>query len=225
MTAHKPYGPYEKIIKRPLDFMLSLFALIVLSPILLVVSILIRIDMGSPIIFKQKRIGKNDKEFSMYKFRSMTDARDENGVFLPDDKRITKLGNFIRKSSIDELPSLVNILKGDMSIIGPRPLPTRYLSRYNETQRRRHEVRPGLSNPSTVNGRNNQSWEQQFEGDVWYVDHVSFVTDFKSVFDTIKIVFNHSGATAEDGGARGEFIGIANIEDLKTDAEGNYMKI
>lgn len=224
MTAHKPYGPYERIIKRPLDFLLSLFALIVLSPILLVVSVLIRIDMGSPIIFKQHRIGKDDKEFSMYKFRSMTDARDENGVFLPDDKRITKLGNFIRKTSIDELPSLINILKGDMAVIGPRPLPTRYLNRYNEYQRRRHEVRPGLSNPSTANGRNSQTWEQQFDGDVWYVDHVSFATDMKSVFDTIKVVFSRSGATAEDGGARGEFIGIANIEDLKTDAEGNYMK-
>ena len=225
MTVHKPYGPYEKIIKRPLDFLLSLFALIVLSPILLVVSILIRIDMGSPILFKQHRIGRNDKEFSMYKFRSMTDARDENGVFLPDDQRITKLGNFIRKSSIDELPSLINILKGDMAVIGPRPLPTRYLTRYNDFQRRRHEVRPGLSNPSTANGRNSQTWDQQFEGDVWYVDHVSFITDFKSVIDTIKVVFNHSGATAEDGGARGEFIGIANIEDLKTDAEGNFMKL
>lgn len=225
MTVHKPYGPYEKIIKRPLDFLLSLFALIVLSPILLVVSILIRIDMGSPILFKQHRIGRNDKEFSMYKFRSMTDARDENGVFLPDDQRITKLGIFIRKSSIDELPSLINILKGDMAVIGPRPLPTRYLTRYNDFQRRRHEVRPGLSNPSTANGRNSQTWDQQFEGDVWYVDHVSFITDFKSVIDTIKVVFNHSGATAEDGGARGEFIGIANIEDLKTDAEGNFMKL
>ena len=225
MSKHKPYGPYEKIIKRPLDFILSLLALIVLSPLLIVISVLILIDMGRPVIFKQHRIGKNDKEFSMYKFRSMKDSRDENGVYLPDDKRITKLGNFIRKTSIDELPSLINILRGDMAIIGPRPLPTRYLERYNEEQRRRHEVRPGLSNPSTVNGRNNQTWEQQFEGDVWYVDHVTFLTDFKSVIDTIRVVFNHSGATAEDGGARGEFIGIANVDDLKIDAEGNYMKL
>jgi lipopolysaccharide/colanic/teichoic acid biosynthesis glycosyltransferase len=222
---HKPYGPYERFIKRPLDCVLSTFALIVLSPLLLIVSLLIRKDMGSPVLFKQHRIGKDEKEFSMFKFRSMTDARDENGVFLPDDQRITKLGNFIRKTSIDELPSLLNILKGDMAVIGPRPLPSRYLKRYNETQRRRHEVRPGLSNPSTVNGRNSQTWEQQFDGDVWYVDHVSFQTDVKSIMDTIKVVLKKEGATAEDGGARGEFIGIANIEDLETDAEGNYMKL
>ena len=157
-NSHKPYGPYEHYVKRPLDAFLATGALIVLSPLLLVVAILIKIDMGSPILFKQHRVGRGEKEFSMYKFRSMTDAKDDKGVFLPDDQRITKLGNFIRKTSIDELPSLINILKGDMSIIGPRPLPTRYLERYTEEQRRRHEVRPGLSNPSTVNGRNNQTW-------------------------------------------------------------------
>lgn len=222
---HKTYGPYERFIKRPLDFFLSTFALVVLSPLLMIVSLLIKKDMGSPILFKQHRVGKNEKEFSMYKFRSMTNARDENGVFLPDEQRVTKLGNFIRKTSIDELPSLINILKGDMAIIGPRPLPTRYLKRYNEKQRRRHEVRPGLSNPSTANGRNSQTWEQQLEGDVWYVDHVSFLTDVKSILETIKVVLKREGATAADGGARGEFIGTANIEDLQTDAEGNYMKL
>ena len=224
-SRHKPYGMYERFIKRPLDCFLSTGALIVLSPVMVIVSALIKRDMGSPILFKQNRIGLNDKEFGMYKFRSMTDARDENGVYLPDDQRITKLGSFIRKTSIDELPSLINIIKGDMSIIGPRPLPTRYLERYTAEQRRRHEVRPGLSNPSTTNGRNSQSWEQQFEGDIQYVDNVTFVADVKSVLDTIKIVFNHSGATAADGGARGEFIGIANVEELKADSEGNYMKI
>ena len=222
---HKPYGVYERFLKRPLDCVLATMALIALSPLLLIVSILIIFDIGTPIIFKQHRIGKDEREFSMYKFRSMTDARDENGVYLPDDDRITKLGNIIRKTSIDELPSLINILEGDMAIIGPRPLPTRYLKRYNEEQRRRHEVRPGLSNPSTINGRNSQTWEQQFAGDVWYVDHITFLTDAKSVTDTIKAVFVREGATAEDGGARGEFIGIASIEDLETDAEGNYMKL
>ena len=222
---HKPYGPYERFIKRPLDCILAGVALIVLSPLLLVVAIFVKKDMGSPILFKQHRIGKDDKEFSMYKFRSMTDARDENGVFLPDDQRITKLGDFIRKSSIDELPSLINILKGDMAIIGPRPLPTRYLKRYTTEQRRRHEVRPGLSCPATTNGRNCQTWEQQFEGDVWYVDHVSFKTDVRSILDTIRVVLKGEGTTADDGGARGEFIGIARVEDLKTDAEGNYMKL
>lgn len=222
---HKYYGPYERFFKRPLDFILSLLALIVLSPLLIVITILIWIQMGWPVLFKQHRLGKNEKEFDMFKFRSMTNARDENGVYLPDDQRITKLGNFIRKTSIDELPSLINIIKGDMSIIGPRPLPARYINRYTEEQHRRHEVRPGLSNPSTANGRNSQTWEQQFEGDVWYVDHVSFMTDVKSVWDTIKVVLTHEGATADDGGSRGEFIGIANIEDLKTDSEGNYMKL
>ena len=216
---------YQKYIKRILDFVLSLLALIVLAIPLLIVALLVLIDVGSPVLFGQRRLGKGNKEFKMWKFRSMTNARDENGVYLPDDERITKLGNFIRKTSIDELPSLINILKGDMAIIGPRPLPSRYLNRYTPEQLRRHEVRPGLSNPSTAHGRNNQTWEQQFEGDVWYVDHVSFMTDMKSIWDTIKVVLTHEGATAEDGGARGEFIGTASIEDLQTDAEGNYMKL
>ncbi len=222
---HINLGPYEKYFKRPLDFILTFLALVVLSPLLIIVAVLICFFLGWPVFFKQNRIGKNEKQFGMYKFRSMTNARDENGVFLPDDQRITKLGNFIRKTSIDELPSLINILNGDMSIIGPRPLPARYLDRYTAKQRRRHEVRPGLSNPSTAHGRNNQTWEQQFEGDVWYVDHITFATDCKSIIDTIKVVLTHEGATAEDGGARGEFIGTANIEDLKTDSEGNYMKL
>lgn len=216
---------YAIYVKRILDIFFSLLALLVLGIPMLIVALLILIDMGSPVLFKQKRIGKNDKEFGMMKFRSMTDARDENGVYLPDEDRITRLGNFIRKTSIDELPSLLNIIKGDMSIIGPRPLPVRYLERYTKEQRRRHEVKPGLSNPSTTKGRNLQTWEHQFEGDVWYVDHVSFLVDAKSVFDTIKVVLIRDGATADDGGARGEFIGIANVEDLLTDAEGNYMKL
>ena len=224
-NTHKPYGPYERLMKRPLDCMLSFTALTLLSPFLLLVALLIRIKLGSPVIFKQHRIGRNDKEFSLYKFRSMTNERDEKGIFLPDDQRITKFGSFIRRTSIDELPSLVNILKGDMAVIGPRPLPTRYLNRYNEVQRRRHELRPGLSNPATVNGRNAQSWEQQFEGDVWYVDHISFFVDLKSIFQTLRVVFDKEGITAADGGARGEFIGIAKPEDLKTDSEGNYMKL
>ncbi len=221
----KKRGIYAKYIKRFLDVFLSLLALIILGLPLLVIAIMVRIDVGSPVLFKQKRIGLNSKEFSLLKFRSMNDKRDENGVYLPDDERITKLGNFIRKTSIDELPSLLNIIKGDMSIIGPRPLPVRYLPRYTEEQLRRHEVRPGLSNPSTINGRNSQSWEQQFEGDVWYVDNVSFATDIKSVFGTIKVVLKREGATADDGSCRGEFIGTADPESLMTDSEGNYMKL
>lgn len=216
---------YKQFFKRFYDIVLSGLALIVLSPVLLTIAFLIRIKMGKPVLFKQHRLGLNNKEFSMYKFRSMTDARDENGVYLPDDQRITKLGNFIRKTSIDELPSLLNIIKGEMSIIGPRPLPSRYLSRYTEEQKRRHEVKPGLSNPSTANGRNSQTWEQQFEGDLWYVDHVSLFVDLKSIIDTVLVVLTHKGATADDGGARGEFIGTASIEELQTDSEGNYMKL
>lgn len=216
---------YKRYVKRILDVLLSAFALVVLGLPMLMVALLIKFDMGSPVLFGQKRIGKNDKEFIMYKFRSMTQERDENGIYLPDYKRITKLGRIIRRTSIDELPGLFNVIKGDMSIIGPRPLPIRYLSRYTVKQRRRHEVRPGLSSPSVVNGRNNQSWECQFEGDVWYVDHVSFWTDVKSVLGTVKIVLNQKGATADDGDCRGEFVGIAKIEELKNDKEGNYMKI
>ncbi|MDO4321566.1 MAG: sugar transferase [Lachnospiraceae bacterium] len=215
---------YKKYIKRILDVILSGFALFVLGIPMLIVAALVRKDVGSPVLFGQHRIGKDNKEFLMWKFRSMTNERDENGVFLPDNERITKFGSFIRTTSIDELPSLLNIIKGDMSIIGPRPLPTRYLDRYTPEQRRRHEVRPGLSNPSTVNGRNDQTWEQQFEGDVWYVDHVSFLVDAKSVLDTVGIVLSHKGATAADGENRGEFIGIADRESLVTDSEGNYMK-
>lgn len=225
MLEHKPYGPYEKYIKRPLDCVLSVFSLIALSPLLLVMFLLIKIDLGGSVIFKQYRTGRGDKKFGMYKFRSMTNERDENGILLPDEQRVTKLGAFMRKTSIDELPSLINIIKGEMAIIGPRPLPVRYLERYNSVQRRRHEVRPGLSNPSTANGRNNQSWEKQLEGDVWYVDNVSFINDVKSVIDTIKVIITQEGATADDGGARREFIGIMNIEDLKTDAEGSYIKL
>ena len=218
-------GFYNRYIKRCLDILFSGLALIVLGIPMLIIAFLIKKDMGSPVLFKQHRIGLNNKEFSMYKFRSMTDARDENGIYLPDDERITKLGKFIRTTSIDELAGLLNILKGDMSIIGPRPLPTRYLERYTLEQKRRHEVRPGLSSPSTTDGRNLQTWEHQFEGDVWYVDHVSFWTDVKSVLDTIRIVLSHDGATSSDGGARPEFIGTADIEKLKADNEGNYMKL
>ncbi len=218
-------GFYQKFGKRYLDIVCSMMAVIVLGIPMLIVAILIRINLGSPVIFKQKRIGKDNKEFMLYKFRSMTDARDENGIYLPDEQRITKLGTFIRETSIDELPSLFNILRGEMSIIGPRPLPVRYGSRFTPEQLRRHEVKPGLSNPSTVNGRNLQSWEEQFVGDVWYVDNVSFSVDVKSVFDTIHVVLTREGSVAEDGSNRGEFIGTANIENLKADSEGNYMKI
>ena len=216
---------YKSFFKRLIDIVLSVFALVVLGIPMIIVAIIVRFDVGSPVLFGQKRIGKGNREFKMWKFRSMTNARDANGVYLPDPERITKFGSFIRKTSIDELPSLFNILLGDMSIIGPRPLPTRYLNRYTDEQKRRHEVRPGLSCPSVVKGRNDQSWEVQFEGDVWYVDHISFWVDLKSIIDTIGIVLSHKGATASDGSCRGEFIGTASPEELETDSEGNYMKL
>ena len=216
---------YKHFFKRLIDVLLSVFALVVLGIPMIIVAIIVRFDVGSPILFGQKRIGKGNREFKMWKFRSMTNARDAYGVYLPDPERVTKFGSFIRKTSIDELPSLFNILLGDMSIIGPRPLPTRYLKRYTEEQKRRHEVRPGLSCPSVVKGRNDQSWEAQFEGDVWYVDHISLWVDLKSIIDTIGIVLSHKGATASDGSCRGEFIGTASPEELETDSEGNYMKL
>lgn len=215
---------YGSFIKRMLDITLSVLALIILSPLLLSISILVRVNLGSPIIFKQRRIGKGNKEFCLLKFRSMSEARDANGIYLPDPERITKLGSFIRKTSIDELPSLINIIKGEMSIIGPRPLPVRYLTRYTPEQLRRHEVRPGLSNPATVNGRNAQTWDEQFAADVWYVEHMNFGVDVKSIVDTIKVVLNHKGATSEDGDSRCEFIGIADADSL-VDVDSNYMKI
>ncbi|MBQ5389493.1 MAG: sugar transferase, partial [Clostridia bacterium] len=170
---------YEKYIKRLLDIVLSAGALIVLSPILLITAILVRVKLGSPVIFCQERPGKDEKIFRLYKFRSMTDKRDENGDLLPDAVRLTKFGKLLRATSLDELPELWNILKGDMSIVGPRPLLVKYLPLYNEEQKHRHDVRPGLTGWAQVHGRNAITWEEKFAMDVWYVGHVSFLTDVK----------------------------------------------
>lgn len=190
-------GIYSKFIKRPMDFILSLLAIILLSPILLIVALLVKIKLGSPIIFKQDRPGLNEKIFTMYKFRTMTDERDENGELLPDEMRLTKFGKFLRSTSLDELPEFLNILKGDMSIIGPRPLLVEYLSLYNEHQKRRHEVRPGLSGLAQVNGRNTLSWEEKFKIDIEYVDNISFIGDLKIIFLTVKKVFKREGINQE----------------------------
>ena len=160
----------------------------------------------------------------LLKFRTMTEERDKNGVYLPDADRLTPFGKFLRHTSIDELPSLINIIKGEMSIIGPRPLPVRYLPRYTKEELRRHMVRPGLSNVSVINGRNSQSWEDQFKTDVWYVDHMNFRIDVKSVIDTVKIVITKEGVTSADGDSRCEFIGTADVSDLNDD-DSNYIKI
>ena len=187
-------GIYRRFMKRPMDFILSLMAIIVLSPVLIIVAILVRFKLGSPVLFKQKRPGLNEKIFTMYKYRTMTD---ENGELLPDSVRLTKFGKMLRSTSLDELPELFNILKGDMSIIGPRPLLIQYLDLYNDHQKRRHEVRPGLSGHAQVNGRNAISWEDKFNLDVEYVDNVSFIGDWKIIFLTIKKVFVKEGISSD----------------------------
>ena len=186
-------GVYEKFLKRTMDFILSLIALIVLSPILIVVAILVRIKHGSPVIFKQKRPGMNEKIFNLYKFRTMTNQKEITGDLLPDYERLTKFGEFLRSTSLDELPSLVNIIKGDMSIVGPRPLLVQYLPLYDQNQKRRHDVRPGLTGLAQVNGRNAISWVDKFKYDIKYVDNVSFLTDLLIIIKTIFRVMKRSG--------------------------------
>jgi undecaprenyl phosphate N,N'-diacetylbacillosamine 1-phosphate transferase len=190
-------GVYRRYIKRPMDFILSLIAIIVLAPVLLIIAVLVRVRLGSPVLFKQKRPGLNEKIFTLYKFRTMTDARDENGELLPDDIRLTRFGKLLRSTSLDELPELFNILKGDMSVVGPRPLLIEYLPLYNNHQKRRHEVRPGLSGNAQVNGRNAISWEDKFELDVEYVDNVSFIGDWKIIFLTLKKAFMREDINSE----------------------------
>jgi len=180
---------YRKYIKRPMDFVLALLALIILSPILLIVAFLVRINLGRPVIFKQKRPGKNEKIFTLYKFRTLTNKKNENGELLPDCDRLTKFGKFLRSTSLDELPELWNIVHGDMSIVGPRPLLVEYLPLYNDHQKRRHEVRPGLSGLAQVSGRNAISWEEKFNLDVQYVDNVNFIGDVILIFKTLLRVF------------------------------------
>ena len=186
-------GIYEKYIKRPQDFFCAFIAIIFLSPILLVVACLVRVKLGSPVLFQQNRPGKNEKIFHLYKFRTMTDLKDRNGNLLPDDARLTKYGKMLRSTSLDELPELFNILKGDMAVIGPRPLLEQYLSLYSPVQRRRHEVRPGLSGLAQISGRNAISWEEKFEKDVEYVDHITFLGDWKIILITVWKAFKQEG--------------------------------
>lgn len=191
--AKSKENTYKRFIKRPMDVVLSLIAIILLLPVCFIVAILVRIKLGSPVLFKQRRPGLNEQIFLMYKFRTMTDERDGNGDLLPDSARLTKFGKFLRSTSLDELPELLNILKGDMSFVGPRPLLVKYLPLYNEHQKRRHEVRPGLSGLAQVNGRNAISWEEKFNLDVEYVDNISFINDWKIILLTIKKVFLREG--------------------------------
>ena len=189
-------GLYRLYFKRPMDFILSLLAIILLSPVFILTGILVKTKLGSPILFKQNRPGLDEKIFTMYKFRTMTDQKDEKGELLPDHIRLTKFGKMLRATSLDELPELFNILKGDMSIIGPRPLLVQYLPLYNDHQKRRHEVRPGLSGYAQVNGRNSISWEDKFDLDVQYVDNVTFINDLKIIMLTLKKVFVKDGISS-----------------------------
>ena len=198
---------YQKYIKRLLDIIISFTALVILSPVLLIVAVLVRIKLGSPVIFHQDRPGYHEKVFKLCKFRSMTDARDENGNLQPDEVRLTKFGKALRATSLDELPELWNILKGDMSLIGPRPLLVKYLPLYNEFQRHRHDVKPGLTGWAQVNGRNTISWEQRFEYDVYYVNHISFWMDLKILFQTVAVVFARSGINSKTSATMEEFMG------------------
>ena len=184
MNKHKPYGIYERFFKRFLDIFCSLMALIFLGWLLLIVAILVRVKLGSPVLFKQERPGKNEKIFKLYKFRTMTNEKDENGNLLPDNVRLTKFGRFLRKTSLDELPEIINILKGDMSIIGPRPLLVSYLPYYDDNEKRRHDVRPGLTGWAQVNGRNCVNWDNRLAYDIEYVDKITFAIDVKILFKT-----------------------------------------
>ncbi len=175
---------YKNFFKRFLDIIISLLGLIILSPVILIVAILVRIKLGSPIIFKQDRPGKDEKIFKLYKFRSMSDRKDENGKLLPDSERLTKFGKILRATSLDELPELVNILKGDMSLIGPRPLAVSYLPYYNEEEKHRHDVRPGLTGLAQINGRNAINWDERFAYDIEYVNNITFINDCKILFKT-----------------------------------------
>lgn len=203
---------YQKYIKRILDFILSFVAIIILSPVLLIVAILVRTMLGTPVIFKQQRPGLNERIFTLYKFRTMTDERDEEGNLLPDMIRLTKFGKLLRSTSLDELPELFNILKGDMAIVGPRPLLVRYLPLYNEHQKHRHDVRPGFTGYAQVNGRNSITWEDKFDLDVEYTKRVSLLMDIGIILRTIKVVLLREGISSETSSTMEEFRGRENIE-------------
>lgn len=206
-VEHCCYGPYEKYFKRPIDFALALFALVVLSPVIVGVAVLVKVKLGSPVIFLQERPGKNEKIFRLYKFRTMTEEKGGDGKLLPDEDRLTDFGKRLRATSLDELPELLNILAGDMSFVGPRPLLVEYLSRYNVRQARRHEVRPGLTGLAQVSGRNSLSWEEKFEDDVKYVEKITFIEDMKILAHTFQVVFKGTGINGSTSATMEEFRG------------------
>lgn len=198
---------YKNFFKRMIDIMVSVIALILLSPIFLLLSIVIKMKLGSPVFFSQERPGKNGKIFKMYKFRSMTDAKDIEGKLLPDSERLTEFGRKLRATSLDELPELWNILKGDMSLVGPRPLLTTYLPLYNKFQKRRHEVRPGLTGLAQTNGRNKTTWDERFKLDVQYVDNITFVNDLHIILKTVFKVIRKEGVSSQESVTMEQFLG------------------
>ncbi len=210
---HKPRGVYERVFKRPFDILCGVLAVTVFWWLFLIVAFLVLINFGSPILFTQDRPGKDEKIFKLYKFRTMTNERDENGELLPDEVRLTKFGKFLRSTSLDELPEVINILNGTLSVVGPRPLLCKYLDLYNEEQHRRHEVRPGLSGYAQVNGRNTVTWEEKFKMDVHYVDNITFKGDMKIIFDTVfKAFFKREGITSDTSVTMEEFKGTKETE-------------
>lgn len=222
MGPHKPYGVYERFIKRPLDVICALLALILFCWLFALIALLVRTKLGSPVLFRQDRPGKNEKIFRLYKFRTMTDEKDSNGNLLPDDVRLTGFGRFLRKTSLDELPEAINILKGDMSVVGPRPLLVEYLPYYTEKERHRHDVRPGLTGWAQVNGRNNiNSWEERLEYDLEYVRHCSFLFDVKILGMTILKVIKRSDILV------GREIKVGRLDDARREFElsGNDQKV
>lgn len=202
---------YAKYIKRIFDFVLSLMALIVLSPLLVILIILGAVFMRGNPFFTQARPGKNEKIFKLIKFRTMDNRKDKDGKLLPDDVRLNKYGRILRSTSLDELPELINILIGDMSIVGPRPLLVKYLPRYNEEQRHRHDVRPGLTGYAQAHGRNAVTWEEKFKMDVWYTRNISFITDVKVIIDTVKVVLKRDGISSDTSATMEEFMGTKEV--------------
>lgn len=211
MNEHRPYGFYERVCKRPLDILCALLALTVFFWLFAIVALLVRIKLGSPVLFRQERPGKNEKIFHLYKFRTMTNERGADGELLPDAQRLTRFGRFLRKTSLDELPETFNILRGDMSVVGPRPLLTEYLPRYNERQRHRHDVRPGLTGLAQVRGRNAISWEEKFDYDLAYIEKITFVRDVGIVLQTaFKSFIRQEGITSETSATMEKFMGSEN---------------